>query len=248
MQCKLCLREKELIGKSHIVPDFMYKELFDEKHSLISFKTLTPQSGRSVFNGEYEGDILCRDCDNKIIGKLESYASQILYGGPLGVKMQNFIKPDGLEFTETTGLDYPKFKLFLLSVLWRASISNRPFFRLVSLGPYEEKIRQMILNGDAGLPGDFPCILISYRKRNFPKKMIMEPKKIKIDNKIGYHFLIGGISYMFKIVEGEQTKWVLQVAINEKGGLKVLHTTDQQAKVAVSKFFGVNIPDNIKFD
>jgi len=33
------------------------------------------------------------------------------------------------------GIDYAPFKLFLMSVLWRASVSTLEFFKLVSLGP-----------------------------------------------------------------------------------------------------------------
>ena len=147
-QCKLCLTEKELCKKSHIIPDFMYKEIYDEKHSLISFKTHTLHSGQIVFNGAYEKDILCEDCDNNLIGGFENYASRVLYGGKIPVSIKNFIKPDGLEFSQAQGVDYIKFKLFLLSVLWRASISSNDFFSSVSLGSlYEEKIRQMILLG-----------------------------------------------------------------------------------------------------
>lgn len=35
--CKLCLEEKILLKKSHIIPEFMYKDLYDENHKLISF-------------------------------------------------------------------------------------------------------------------------------------------------------------------------------------------------------------------
>ncbi|MDD4531245.1 MAG: hypothetical protein PHH21_00885 [Candidatus Pacebacteria bacterium] len=226
----------------------MYRELFDENHSLVSFKTLTPKSEQFVFSGEFEGNILCEKCDNELIAGLENYASKVLYGGNIPAKVQNFIKPDGLEFSQVEGIDYSKFKLFLLSILWRASISSRPFFSNVSLGPYEEKIRQMILNNNPRLPGDFPCVMISYRKRNFPNKLIMEPKRTRINEKNGYHFLIGGISYIFKIIEDDKTDWLLESVINEKGEFKVLHATEDQAKKSINKILGVEVPENAKFD
>jgi hypothetical protein len=225
----------------------MYKELFDEKHRLISFATSSPKSANSVPSGEYENDILCEDCDNKIIGGFESYADQVLYGGNIPIYTKNFKTPDGLEFSQVDGIDYSKFKLFLLSILWRASISNRPFFRQVSLGPHEEEIRRMILNADAGLPKNFPCILISLRKRKFPKKLIPNPRKVRIDNRIGYNFLIGGILYIFKIIREEKIRWILEATINKNGELKILDATEQQARVMLSKILGIEEQSIDKF-
>ena len=33
--CRLCLEEQALIKKSHIIPEFMYQDLFDENHKFI---------------------------------------------------------------------------------------------------------------------------------------------------------------------------------------------------------------------
>jgi len=56
------------------------------------------------------------------------------------------------------GFDYTAFKLFHLSILWRASLSSHNFFRAVSLGRYEQKIRHMIWEGEAGPEEHFPII------------------------------------------------------------------------------------------
>jgi hypothetical protein len=53
-------------------------------------------------------------------------------------------------FTEINGLDYAMFKLFHLSVLWRAGVSTREEFRNVKLGSHEDVIRQMLLRDDPG--------------------------------------------------------------------------------------------------
>jgi hypothetical protein len=77
-QCKLCLQEKQLIKKSHIIPDFMYKDLFDDKHAiLLNTSNTKTRNTKILFNGEYEGNILCESCDGKIIGGIyENYASK----------------------------------------------------------------------------------------------------------------------------------------------------------------------------
>src|SRR5690606_7650725 len=81
--CRLCLEEKELIKRSHIIPNFMYKELVDHKNRMILMSLEAGQIERSGFrqSGEFDSDILCADCDNTRLGKLDRYASLVLYDG-----------------------------------------------------------------------------------------------------------------------------------------------------------------------
>jgi hypothetical protein len=46
---------------------------------------------------------------------------------------------------QIAGLDYDAISLFILSVLWRASISTHLFFANVDLGPRAEPIRQLLV-------------------------------------------------------------------------------------------------------
>ena len=153
-RCRLCKEEKKLIKTSHIISDFLHEQLYDEKHRIIKFhpdelkkenpKISTPPSAT------YEGDILCADCDNKVIGKYESYVSKLLKNkltDSKKVSCKESINSLKETVIEVNNLDYKNIKLFLLSILWRSSISSKPEFTQVSLGPYEEKIRVQLLNG-----------------------------------------------------------------------------------------------------
>lgn len=58
-RCKLCLGEKELCKKSHIIPDFMYQDIFDDKHRLLLVQSENGSIQQKGIrqSGEYEGDI-----------------------------------------------------------------------------------------------------------------------------------------------------------------------------------------------
>ena len=120
-KCRLCLKETTLLKKSHIIPDFMYQELYDEKHSFIltTNHEITKPDGKKSFRptGEYEGNLLCQNCDNKIIGDLETYASKTLYGKGLPPEQApvviNHKNQQGIQFSFVKNIDYKKFKLFL---------------------------------------------------------------------------------------------------------------------------------------
>lgn len=135
--CKLCLKEKELLKKSHIVPDFIYREseIYDAKHRIRSFTKDDVLAGRKVKleqSGIYVANILCANCDNVVIGSYERYASMAIYGKAVPVekspKCENYLI--GAEtITICENVDYRQFKLFLLSIFWRASIISQSFRR-----------------------------------------------------------------------------------------------------------------------
>ena len=88
-------------------------------------------------HGIYDNRILCADCDGKL-GKLDSYALQVCRR----FDAEHTIRDDGL--FEMNNVDGDRFATFVLSVLWRASITSRPEFADVSLGAYEDDARQVI--------------------------------------------------------------------------------------------------------
>ena len=116
MKCKLCLEEKNLLKKSHIIPNFLYSALFDEKHRihLVSIKNDKNLSSRKLQSGEYEGEILCAKCDNQILGELERYVNRVLFHEKPDVT-ENRKNEKGMKYTYCANLDYTKFKLFLLT-------------------------------------------------------------------------------------------------------------------------------------
>ena len=152
-QCKLCLENKLLCKESHIIPKFLYKLLFEKNNFLIFLDKI---AAHFRYTGEYEGGILCENCDNTIIGKLDNYAAGFIHGEfrqKLNSRIEVIDGHEHLVIEYDPNYDYRKYKLFLLSLLWRASITSRPFFQQVKLSPEtEEDLRRMILVGDPGEP------------------------------------------------------------------------------------------------
>ena len=94
--------------------------------------------------------LLCADCEC-LIGRYETYFSCLWYGAhgfPSEV-------PLGVSKVMKSGLDYAQFKLFHLSILWRASVSTLQEFSGVALGPHEEQFRKIILSGHPGEPEEY---------------------------------------------------------------------------------------------
>ena len=240
-KCKLCGEEKELCKQSHIIPNFMYKDLFDEKNRMYAIQSeeggIKQKGIRQT--GEFEANILCKGCDNGTLGKLERYASLILYDGYPKI-IEHRKSPDGMTYTYCAELDYAKFKLFLLSLLWRASISSRPQFKEVHLGPHEERIRRMLFGGNPGEQLEYPCLIMTYLNReDYPSDLVTQPSQSKVDGGYIYKFLIGGMIYIFFVSKNIIQERLTDVVINPKGELKILHMPPEMAKKALSNMLGI---------
>lgn len=168
--CNLCLVEKELINKSHIFSEFLYKDFYDDKHKMESFAPKDFLEGNSiekrVSSGEYEGGILCMDCENTL-SKYETYARKIFFGGNFPTNelpLYEYFKRGDQEFTKISNINYSNLKLFVLSLIWRASISKRPMFKEINLQVWNEKLRIMLHDGNPGEEGDFPIMCWHFLK------------------------------------------------------------------------------------
>ncbi len=241
--CKLCLNEKELLNKSHIIPDFMYKTLYDDKHRIIRFIPLKikgkPQSFKYIQNGVYEGGILCEKCDNEIIQKYETYACKILFSkdklaADIKLICQNYINKDGLQYTVCTNLDYTKFKLFLLSILWRASISKNKMFNEIDLEENEEIIREMVLTGNPKSENDFPISIFSFFKdKEASNDFVIQPRKAGTR----YLFPMRGIIFNFYLDFGDVKTDFRNNILKEQGSMTLIHFKNGNFNVFLDKYF-----------
>jgi hypothetical protein len=81
-KCKLCQKDKELIKRSHLFPNFMYKGIADEKNRINIVSSERPMERKWAQTAAMDEFILCADCDNGILGKLERYANNSFYSKP----------------------------------------------------------------------------------------------------------------------------------------------------------------------
>lgn len=204
MICKLCLEDKPLLKKSHIIPRFMFDGLFDKDHKIVEINSQNIENPKLMSDAHYDKDILCAECDNDVIGAFESYASKALFGkgnpGKDKVPTITHENNDGLVSLIFNNLDYTKTKLFLLSILWRAHISSNSFFEEIDLGTYAERIRQMIYHNNAGLDDELETCLLAFSPDcPMPVESVIAPRQMKKNGNCFYSFFINGIMYCYNL-------------------------------------------------
>jgi hypothetical protein len=221
--CKLCGKPSEL-QNSHIIPEFFYKLIYDSKPK--GFRII-PADPSEKIGFEQQGireHLLCKDCDNRRLGQWEDYVKRAFIDGkivdgkrPQAAKMQDCIV--------LQNLDYKKFKLFLLSLLWRMSIAQHDFFANVNLGQqHEKKIRKALLDEDPLRPEDYPCAFefLTLGGKHY-QDLILKPYCLRGTFRVCLA-IIGGIRFSFFVGGCAAPEPFVSMAINQQNELVIGQT------------------------
>ncbi len=223
MECSLCQREAKLCD-SHIIPEFMYKPVYDSKHRMHSVSS-SPDKPTSYEQKGLREKLLCSDCE-QYLGRFENYAKRTLTGENKvsWTARRNYVE----------GFDYHKFKLFQMSLLWRAGISGLPFFSDVSLGPHEERLRRMILAEDAGEPHEYGCIIYALLRgdNKLSDDIVFQPGCRKMEGHTFYRFLMYGLWWLFVVSSHSERYSLCDMFLTKQGKL-----TFHISRLEESRFF-----------
>ncbi len=165
--CRLCLKSAEL-RKSHVLPEFLYQPLYDQKHRFTSITLDGSEFPRTRLEQKgYREKLLCQACETQI-SKYEDYAARNYFSEPTRVCL-TLPELRGRSYGfQYSNLNYDQLKLFQLSILWRVSIASIPAFSHISLGAaHDERIRDFLARGIAPDPNAYPCFITE--DQNIPR-------------------------------------------------------------------------------
>jgi len=171
--CLLCQKEAEL-RNSHIIPESFYKNIgiYTEKNIYYQIKTDGKKSDIRFMQKGVREYLLCNDCEQLLNNSYEKYAENLFFKN---CQLENFV-----DHIELLNADSSKLKLFILSLLYRASVSTLDFFKGINLTPLQnEHLREMVLNANSGNYLDFgTLVLISNEESAGKVKQTIFPPKI----------------------------------------------------------------------
>ena len=219
----------------------MYQDLFDEKHRIhdVTFKPDFHLRSKTRQSGAYDKNILCATCDNEVLGSLERYASRVLYGG---IELTLEKRTNTSTYINIKGIDYKKFKLFLLSILWRASISNLPIFQRVKLGAHESVIKDRILSNNPGSSTEYPCAIFTHLNNpQIPNQIVAEPGCIIHGERQIYAFLISGNLFIYFTEIDVHTEWAQYCSVKESGEMNIVQMSENLSIKTVHKIIGMDL-------
>lgn len=192
MLCALC-RKSRVLSKSHIFPEFLYRDVYEKDNNLYFTMSNDPtRRPKRRRKGLYER-LLCPDCE-KALFKYEDYAAKVIFGDtPLA-----FI--EGADGISIQNLDYPKFKLFQLSLIWRAGVTSIQEIPTKLYGRHPETLRKMLLQGDPGRQYDYGCVMFFLPEAfNLMRRAIIPPDLLnkRIRGCMCYRALFAGMFWTY---------------------------------------------------
>jgi hypothetical protein len=210
--CHLCLQHTNL-RESHVVPKFLWKGsgLIGKHKMFESVSTSHPHLSKANHQDGFKERLLCHSCEQKI-GTLESYARKYLFAptGPLRKR----------QMTETvlTGLDYRKFKLFQISLLWRMGISTLPYYAHVRLCEHADIMRKMLLCSDPGPSWQYGCTatILKYGAHQL-SSLFAQPQRLMIENVTFFVCVISGINFFMHASSVPPSRDICQCFLSESG-------------------------------
>lgn len=228
--CRLCGQEQSLC-RSHIVSEFAYRPIKNEKNQIFAIGNKVEKIQKG-----YVEHLLCQKCELHI-SKLERRFAN-LWMDPVRDLCARRANALSEEVINVPFPDFNAFKLFHLSVLWRAMVARNFSYGPMTLGPYESKIVSMIRNDDAGQPGDFPVFgFLKINKDGSPDPTVtmLSEAKGRWDHSRVYMMSYAFCEWMFVIAKpaaqwmidyeagqrDEQKIWLSPVSLSESRSFKL---------------------------
>ncbi|NOI60486.1 hypothetical protein [Vibrio coralliilyticus] len=135
--CCLCDGSCEL-QDSHIIPRSYFRGLKGKSGQLICVST-DESIGAKLTNSDPKEKLLCRECEQFISVNYERYGTRLFKDHRKVKKTKQIVEFKQFRFKE--------FYLFLISILWRASISELPRYEHIDLGkPVNDLLKHCLKN------------------------------------------------------------------------------------------------------
>ena len=170
--------------EAHIIPKAFARFVRQSsKHNV----RVTHTERRKAQLGVYDPQILCAEHDGQL-GVLDDYAVRLCKEFDSRAK---FPEP---RVYECPDVDCHKISRFVLAVVWRASVSGRPDFDTIKLGPLDAAVRQIIFEGtNLSQFTPFKLIMMRYRSEHVRTELMFSlPVKTKCYGLNSYNFALGG--------------------------------------------------------
>jgi hypothetical protein len=123
MSCRLC-GGAEALQNSHVIPRSYFRGLKSGNGQLI-LVTCDATTIPKKSNSDPKEKLLCRSCELFLSENYERYGTQLFKRSRGVKKAKNYVEFNGFKYTE--------YYLFLISILWRASVSTLKEFSSVKL-------------------------------------------------------------------------------------------------------------------
>jgi hypothetical protein len=186
--CKNCGQTKKLV-KAHIIPRKFFEVIRGTGYysALIDATKPLKQAATYYQAGAHDTSILCEDCERKF-SDFDKYGWQILGNPDLSKPLPDH---SGHKLVCDTG----KIRRFILSILWRASVSRNSFYSSIDLGSDEATVKERVFNSTPLGPDEYQmaAVRVDARALGDFSGVLFQPFSVRNHHIL---FLPGGLRFM----------------------------------------------------
>lgn len=201
-KCRLCLRSKEKLQLSHVIPNAFWRQTKSSKTGGKNGHYIEVlRQGNTYAQKSHDEYLLCYECEQSFSVNFENYVITLLLRKPENVHV-HLVHEEHNDVL--VGVDINKLRLFQLSILWRASISSLHFYSKIKLNEIEEEtLRSVLFNLDTSSLRYFSCCMsfIFINKTNksarSAKTFIVSPVAEYLNSRTKFIFCFGGVEWIF---------------------------------------------------
>jgi hypothetical protein len=133
--CRLCLNRRPLCA-SHALPDSAFNYILRKNAGKAIVITDDATSPARNSSDTWDAELLCEDCEQKLNRSYDAYGMAVFRGHEGSVRADR----DAVDFLR---IDRQRLRMFLLSIVWRVSVSNHPNYSNIDLPhAWEEDLRR----------------------------------------------------------------------------------------------------------
>lgn len=193
-KCRLCGKMGPLCN-SHIIPEFVYGPAYDYQHKLHVLNLSSRIKQYRIQKGIKER-MLCLECEtflNEMYEKsfCEFWFTKKILPNPF---------PKGIYWVKN--INYVAFKLFHLSVLFRAHFSKEGMFKDIHLGArHVSRLRELLKSGNPGSSNEFPIIAtVALDDARVPRyDLILSPGNLRSGTHRFACFIFGACCWIYRV-------------------------------------------------
>ncbi len=194
MKCKLCNKDTERLVKSHVIAQSIHALSTREEDPttavlLSNDPRLYPQKSRT---GVYDR-LVCLSCE-AIFQPWEDHALEFFR------KAYSLAIPTKRTHLELKGYDHDKLKLFFISVLWKADVSNHKVYQHVKVGEkHRNKLVDLLIGKNSGGWQDYSIFMERFNSSRPAASIMRSPGKARMERKIKFYvFYMAGFKIYIK--------------------------------------------------
>jgi hypothetical protein len=191
--CRICAATSGFV-KSHVIPEAFFREIRDGQVAPLLVAGAKGELPKKAPIGVYDQTILCAACEGKFL-HWDTYGVEVLVS-----RFDSYFSPLVEKGTtvayESSRVDKLKLLDFLVSVLWRASVSNQNFYRTVNLGPHQVAVFDTMLTFAKPAPAIFDAALSRWRDEDdgiLPTEGLLNPHREKWAGINAYRLYFGKV-------------------------------------------------------